>query len=80
MNAMNTQMKATWRKMVGTALLWAAFAALIYMPGSGGGSRGVIVACLGFFSFASGLALFADGLKRDIVEQHRRDRTDHAAS
>ena len=79
MNAMNTQMKATWRKMVGTALLWVAFAALIYIPSSGGVSRGVIVACLGFFSFASGLALFADGLKRDIVEQLRRDRSDHAA-
>ena len=65
--------------MVGTALLWAAFSALIYIPSSGGGSGGAIVACLGFFSFASGLALFADGLKRDIVEQLRRDRRDHAA-
>ena len=79
MNAMNTQMKATWRKMVGTALLWVALAALIYVPSSGGGARSAIVACLGFFSFASGLALFADGLKRDIVEQLRRDRSDHAA-
>ena len=79
MNAMNTPMKATWRKMVGTALLWVGFAALIYMPSSGGGSRGVMVAGLGFLSFAAGLALFADGLKRDIVEQLRRDRSDHAA-
>ena len=61
------------------ALLWVAFATLIYIPSSGGGSRGVIVACLGFFSFVFGLALFADGLKRDIVEQFRRDRSDHAA-
>ena len=79
MNAMNTQMKATWRKMVGTALLWAAFAALVYVPSSGGGARGAIVACLGFISFAAGLALFADGLKRDIVEQLRRNRSDPAA-
>lgn len=79
MNAMNTQMKATWRKMVGTALLWVAFAALIYVPSSGGGARAVVVACLGFGSFATGLALFADGLKRDIVEQLRRDRSGHAA-
>ena len=79
MNAMNTQMKATWRKMVGTALLWVAFAALIYMPSSGGGARGTIIAVLGFVSFASGLALFADGMKRDIVEQLRRDQGDHAA-
>ena len=76
MNAMNTTMKATWRKMVGTALLWVALAALIYVPSSGGGARGAIVVCLGFFSFASGLALFAEGLKRDIVEQLRRDRND----
>ena len=79
MNAMNTQMKATWRKMVGTALLWVAFAALISVPSSSGGARGAMVACLGFLSFASGLALFADGFKRDIVEQLRRDRSEHAA-
>ena len=78
MNAMNTKMKATWRKMVGTALQWVAFATLIYVPSSGGGGRGVMAACLGFFSFATGLALFADGLKRDIVEQLRRDRSDRA--
>lgn len=76
---MKTRMKATWRKMVATALLWVALAALVYVPSSGGGTRGAIVACLGFFSFASGLALFVDGLKRDIVEQLRRDRNDHAA-
>jgi len=65
--------------MVGTALLWAALAALVYVPSSGSGARGAIVACLGFISFASGLALFADGLKRDIIEQLRRDRIDRAA-
>jgi hypothetical protein len=75
MNAMNPQMRASWRKMIGTALLWAALAALVYIPSSGGGARGAMVACLGFFSFASGLALFADGLKRDILEQLRRDRS-----
>lgn len=75
-NAMNAQMKATWRKMVGTALLWVALAALVYVPSSGGGARTAIVACLGFFSFATGLALFADGLKRDIVAQLRREQSD----
>jgi hypothetical protein len=79
MNAMNTQMKSTWRKMVGTALLWAALAALVYVPSSGGGTKCAIIASLGFASFACGLALFADGLKRDIVEQLRRDRSDPAA-
>ena len=76
---MNTQMKAAWRKMVGTALLWVALATLIYVPSSGGGARGVLVAGFGFISFASGLALFADGLKRDIVSQLRREQHDHAA-
>ena len=57
--------------MVGTALLWVAFAALIYVPSSGGGARAVVVACLGFVSFATGFALFADGMKRVIVEQYR---------
>ena len=76
---MNSQMNASWRKMVGTALLWVALAALIYVPSSSGGLRDAIVACLGFFFFASGLALFADGLKRDIVDHLRRDRSDLAA-
>ena len=65
--------------MVGTALLWVAFATLTYIPSSGGGGKGAIVACLGFISFATGLALFADALKRDIVAQLRRDRSDNAA-
>jgi hypothetical protein len=71
---MNAQMKAAWRKMVGIALLWAALAALAYIPSAGGSPKGTIVAGLGFLSFASGLALFADGLKRDIVERLRKDR------
>jgi hypothetical protein len=75
MNAMNTQMKATWKKMCGTALLWVALAAIVYVPSSGGGGKAVIVAGLGFVAFALGLALFADGLKHDIVDQLRRQPT-----
>jgi hypothetical protein len=71
-------MKAAWRKMVGIALLWAALAALTYIPTAGGNMKGTIVACLGFLCFASGLALFADGLKRDIVEQLRKDQNAEA--
>jgi len=71
MNGMNTHMKATWRKMVGTASLWVALAALVWVPSSGGGAKGAIVAALGFVAFAFGLALFAEGMKRDIVEQLR---------
>lgn len=69
MSAMNSQMKAAWRKMVGTALLWVAFASVVYLSSSVGGAKSIVVATLGFFSFASGLALFADGLKRDIVSE-----------
>ena len=54
--------------MIGTALLWVAIAALVYVPSSGGGAKGAIIAVLGFVAFASGLALFADGLKLDIVD------------
>ena len=71
---MNTQMQAAWRKMVGTALLWVALAALVYIPSSSGGERAVVVAVLGFFSFCAGLALFADGVKRDIIRQLRQER------
>lgn len=71
---MNAQMQAAWRKMVGTALLWVAFAALISIPSIGEGERSVIVSVLGFVSFAAGLALFADGVKRDIVGQLSRNR------
>jgi hypothetical protein len=56
---MNEQMQAAWRKMVGVALLWVALATLVYVPSSNGGERVV--------------ALFADGVKRDIVRQLRRD-------
>jgi hypothetical protein len=72
MNAMNTQMRAAWRKLVGTALLWVALAALVFVPSSGGGGKGVAVAGLGFVAFTFGLALFADGVKRDLVEEIRR--------
>ena len=71
---MGTQMQAAWRTMVGTALLWAALAALVYVPSSSGGQRAVIVAVLGFFSFCGGLALVTDGVKRGIVQQLRREK------
>ena len=75
MSAMTSQMRATWRKMVGTALLWVALAALISAPSAGGGGKGAIVAGLGFMAFALGFALFADGLKHEVVEQLRREST-----
>jgi hypothetical protein len=73
-SAMTPKMMATWRMMAGTPLLWVALAALAHGPTTGGGLRSVIVACLGFFSFTAGLALFADGLKREIVQQLRREQ------
>ena len=62
------------KSMVGTALLWLALAALVYAPSAGDGIRVALVAGLGFVVFAFGLALFADGLKRDIVERLRSER------
>jgi hypothetical protein len=69
---MNAQMKATWRKMCGAALLWVALAALVYIPTSDGGVKSVIVASIGFACFAAGLGLFSDGMAREIVEQTQR--------
>ncbi len=65
--------------MVGIALLWAALASLTYNHSLGDHAVGVAVACVGFFSFAAGLALFADGLKYDIVAQLRREHRRHVA-
>lgn len=62
------------RSMVGTALLWAALAALNYVPAAGDSLRGTIVAIGGFGAFASGLAFLADALKRDIVAQLRQQQ------
>ena len=73
MNAVNAQMKATWNKMCGTALLWVALAALTFVPTSADDTKSAIVATLGFGAFALGLALFSDGVKRDVVEQLRRE-------
>ena len=66
---MNAEMKATWRKMCGAALLWVALAALVYVPTSDGGAKSVIVAGIGFACFAAGLALFSEGMAREIVQR-----------
>ncbi|MBM3279055.1 MAG: hypothetical protein FJY95_13380 [Candidatus Handelsmanbacteria bacterium] len=76
---MNPQMKATWRNMVGTALLWTAFSTLVYVLSPGDGTRTAMVSVLGFLAFASGLALFADGLTRDIVAHLRQGQSGHAS-
>ena len=65
---------STVMRMVGTALLWVALAALIYVPTSGDSVTGTIAAVTGFAAFALGLALFADGLKRDIVAEIQKSR------
>jgi len=38
-----------------------------------------MVSVLGFLAFASGLALFADGLTRDIVAHLRQGQSGHAS-
>lgn len=58
---------ATWRKMVGIALLWVALAALVFTARGEAAYLLPYVAVLGFGCFAAGLSLFAEGLKRSIV-------------
>ncbi len=78
MNESKKHMNATIKKMIGTALLWVAFATLVYFASSDGGSQRSIVAGLGFISFALGLALFTNGLKYDIIAQVQQKQRDDA--
>ena len=64
----------SWRKLIGTALLWVAIAAAVYVPSTSGAVESTVVAGLGFLSFALGLSLFAEGVQRDIVLQLRREK------
>jgi hypothetical protein len=66
--------KTVVMRLTGIALLWVAFSALAYVPGSGDAAKATIVAVLGFVSFAAGLSLFADALKRDIVAKIGQER------
>jgi hypothetical protein len=61
------------QKLGGTALLWVGLAAVSYVPTSDGGLAGAAVSLLGFLAFAAGIMLFGDGLKRQVVEELRRD-------
>lgn len=54
-------------RLIGIALLWVALSALVYIPGSNDAAKATLAAILGFASFAAGLSLFADALKRDIL-------------
>lgn len=65
--------KFTTMKLSGTALLWIGLAALVYVPTSDGGTLSIIVAGIGFLSFASGFLMFADALKGELVEQLRQN-------
>jgi hypothetical protein len=62
---------STVTKLCGIALLWAGLAALVYVPTAASGLRTTVVAGLGFASFASGLVMFGDALKREIAAQLR---------
>lgn len=64
---MTKQMAASWRKLVGIALLWVALAALIRTSQGVETALGQWLPLLGFACFAAGLTLFADGFKRTIV-------------
>jgi hypothetical protein len=64
-------MQSTVMKLIGIALLWVGLAALAYIPSAAPGTWTTFVAIGGFLSFAIGLHLFADGLKRDVIREIR---------
>ncbi len=66
--------KFTFMKLSGVALLWVGLAALVYVPTSDGGTVSVIVAGLGFISFASGFLMFANSLKGEIIQHIRAEQ------
>lgn len=76
-NSISSPIKTKFRsmKLCGTALLWVGLAALVYVPTSGGGPTSMIVAGVGFLSFASGFLMFADGLKGEIIQQIWREQS-----
>jgi hypothetical protein len=65
---------AAWRKMVGIALLWTSLATLVFVARAPADAAIAFVAMAGFASFAAGLWLFADGVKRSIVAAVRDER------
>ena len=54
---------ASWRKLVGAALLWVGLSALVYVPQASAEVSTSLVAFLGFAAFISGLLLFAEDRK-----------------
>lgn len=72
---MTKDMSASWRKLVGIALLWVALVAVFRMSQGGGADVNVWVPILGFICFVAGLLLFADGLKRSIVAELSSSQT-----
>ena len=58
---------ASWRKLVGAALLWVGLSALVYVPQANAEVSTSLVAFLGFAAFSPGLLLFAEGFKRSVV-------------
>ncbi|MBL8516760.1 MAG: hypothetical protein JNM76_07295 [Betaproteobacteria bacterium] len=73
MSILANQMKSNWRPMVSVALLWAVFATLSHVRSSAGGAKVAPVSMRGFARFATGLWLFADGVKRDVVAELSRE-------
>ena len=63
---MTPHMSASWRKLVGMALLWVALASLFRLSRDGT-ELGLSIPLLGFACFVAGLSLFADGFKRSVV-------------
>ena len=72
--ASSDEAKVVAMRLTGIALLWVAFSALAFVPTATDMAKATIVAVLGFMAFATGLSLFADSLKRDIIAKVRQGR------
>ena len=58
--------------MCGAALLWCSLSALVYVPTSGGGPRGILIACLAFAAFCTGLASLTARRTSNLPHSHLR--------
>ena len=67
--------KAVAMRLTGIALLWVALSALAFVPTADDVAKATIVAVLGFVSFVTGLSLFADAVKRDIIAKVREGQS-----
>jgi hypothetical protein len=60
------------RKLFGIALIWVGLAALVYASTDPASPLVTLALGAGFVSFATGLLLFAEGFKGDLLREIRK--------